>query len=207
MVKRMEAKGIIVDVAHASDQVRVVALYAATGCPTHGEPGLRWQVVRDVASMATKPFVVSHTGVQGTCELDRNLSDELLKAIGEAGGLVGIGFFKKVCCSTGARGTAPPLAFCGLTRVYTHAAHASGPLWHHSGARCCGHPARGQRGGHRARGTGQRLRRHGHHAVRHIAHGRSDACAAGGECWRLNPTQECACLLYGHPNSRGRGGD
>lgn len=55
-----------------------------------------WQVVRDVAAMATKPFVVSHTGVQGTCPSNRNLSDELLHAIADKGGIVGIAFFPEV---------------------------------------------------------------------------------------------------------------
>ena len=52
MVERMEARGMIVDVAHAS---------AAT--------------IDDVLAMATRPVVASHTGVRGTADNARNLSD------------------------------------------------------------------------------------------------------------------------------------
>lgn len=75
MVKRMEQRGMLVDVAHASKKV-----------------------IEDVLSIATKPVVVSHTGVKGTCDNNRNLSDEQLKAIAKTGGLVGIGFWDTAVC-------------------------------------------------------------------------------------------------------------
>ena len=57
MVKRMEAKKMIVDLSHGSDQQ-----------------------IDDVLAMATRPVVVSHTGVKGTCDNSRNLSDDQLRA-------------------------------------------------------------------------------------------------------------------------------
>lgn len=75
MVRRMEQKGMLVDVAHASKQT-----------------------IDDVLAMATKPVVVSHTGVKGTCDNNRNLSDEQLKAIAKTGGVVGIGFWDTATC-------------------------------------------------------------------------------------------------------------
>ena len=70
VVEWMEAWGMIVDVAHAS---------TAT--------------IDDILSMATRPVVASHTGVRGTADNSRNLSDAQLRGIADTGGLVGIGFW------------------------------------------------------------------------------------------------------------------
>ena len=70
MVARMEARGMVVDVAHAS---------AAT--------------IDDVLAIATRPVVASHTGVRGTADNARNLSDAHLRGIAATGGVVGIGFW------------------------------------------------------------------------------------------------------------------
>ncbi|MET0576673.1 MAG: membrane dipeptidase [Mesorhizobium sp.] len=75
MIRRMEAKKMIVDLSHGS---------AAQ--------------VADVLAMATRPTVVSHTGVKGTCDNTRNLSDEQLRAIAANGGLVGLGFWETAVC-------------------------------------------------------------------------------------------------------------
>jgi len=74
---RMEALGIAVDLAHASPRA-----------------------VEEVLARATRPVVVSHTGVQGTCPGPRNLSDEQLRRIAGQGGVVGIGFFPGAVCGT-----------------------------------------------------------------------------------------------------------
>lgn len=75
LVKRMEAKGVFVDLAHAAPKV-----------------------IDDVLAMATRPVIVSHTGVKGTCDNTRNLSDDQLRAIGRNGGVVGIGFWDTATC-------------------------------------------------------------------------------------------------------------
>ena len=77
MLRRMEAKRMIVDIAHASTRA-----------------------IDDILAMATRPVVVSHTGVKGTCDNNRNLSDEQLRAIAAKGGLVGIGFWDTAVCGT-----------------------------------------------------------------------------------------------------------
>ena len=74
MIERMEARWMIVDVAHAS---------AAT--------------IDDVLAMATRPVVASHTGVRGVADNARNLSDEHLRGIAATGGLIGIGFWSTAC--------------------------------------------------------------------------------------------------------------
>ncbi len=75
VIARMEALGIIVDLAHASSQT-----------------------VQDVLAMATRPVVVSHTGVAATCPGPRNLTDDQLRAIAANGGLVGIGYWDGAVC-------------------------------------------------------------------------------------------------------------
>lgn len=88
MVKRMQEKGMLVDVAHASKQT-----------------------IDDVLAMTTKPVVVSHTGVKGTCENNRNLSDEQLKAIAKTGGVVGIGFWDTATCGNDAKAIAKAIRY------------------------------------------------------------------------------------------------
>jgi microsomal dipeptidase-like Zn-dependent dipeptidase len=75
----MEEKKIFVDLAHASPKV-----------------------IEDVLGMATRPVIVSHTGVKATCNNMRNLSDDQLKAIGKNGGVVGIGFWDTAVCGNNA---------------------------------------------------------------------------------------------------------
>jgi microsomal dipeptidase-like Zn-dependent dipeptidase len=70
LVGRLEAAPVLVDLAHAS---------AAT--------------IDDVLAIAVRPVVVSHTGVRGTADNARNLSDNQLRGVAATGGLVGIGFW------------------------------------------------------------------------------------------------------------------
>jgi membrane dipeptidase len=83
MVRRMEARGMLVDLAHASAQT-----------------------IDDVVAVATRPLVVSHTGVRGTCDNNRNLSDEQLRKIASKGGVIGIGYWEAATCGTDARAVA-----------------------------------------------------------------------------------------------------
>jgi len=56
--------------------------------------------VDDVLALATKPVFVSHTGVRGTCDNARNLSDDQLRRIAAGGGVVGLGFWSVAACGT-----------------------------------------------------------------------------------------------------------
>jgi len=76
VVQRMEALGMVVDLAHVS----------------HAS-------VADVLAMATRPVVFSHGGVQATCKVNRNLSDEEIKGVAKVGGVIGIGFWEGAVCS------------------------------------------------------------------------------------------------------------
>jgi membrane dipeptidase len=75
VVRAMEAKGMIVDIAHSS--------HAA---------------VAEVLAMAKRPVVSSHGGVQATCQVNRNLTDEEIKGVARTGGLVGIGYWDAAVC-------------------------------------------------------------------------------------------------------------
>jgi membrane dipeptidase len=79
-VRQMEARHMIVDLAHASAKT-----------------------IDDVLAIATRPLVVSHTGVKGTCDNNRNLSDDQIRAVAAKGGLIGIGYWDTATCGTDAR--------------------------------------------------------------------------------------------------------
>ena len=78
-----ERRGMLIDISHASTAL-----------------------VSDVLDVATRPVVVSHTGVQGTCPGVRNLSDAQLRRIAANGGLVGIALFEQAVCGADAAATA-----------------------------------------------------------------------------------------------------
>jgi microsomal dipeptidase-like Zn-dependent dipeptidase len=82
-VLRMEELGMIVDVAHCSH-----------AC------------VADVLAMARRPVVSSHGGVQATCKVNRNLTDDEIRGVARTGGVVGIGYWDAAVCGTSPRDTA-----------------------------------------------------------------------------------------------------
>lgn len=75
IVRDMEARGMIVDIAHSS--------HAA---------------VAEILAMAKKPVVSSHGGVQATCKVNRNLTDEEIRGVARTGGVVGIGYWDGAVC-------------------------------------------------------------------------------------------------------------
>jgi microsomal dipeptidase-like Zn-dependent dipeptidase len=87
-VHAMEAKHMIIDLAHASPAT-----------------------LRDVTSIATRPLLVSHTGVKGTCNNPRNLSDDELRAVAKTGGVIGIGLWETATCGTDAAATARAIRY------------------------------------------------------------------------------------------------
>ena len=77
-VARMQTLGIAVDLAHVSPAS-----------------------VSDALAAATRPVVVSHTGVQATCPGPRNLSDDQIRGVAATGGVIGIAYFEGAVCGTG----------------------------------------------------------------------------------------------------------
>lgn len=86
VVEGLEARRILVDLAHSSPRV-----------------------VEDVLELATRPVVVSHTGVHQVCPSPRNLPDALMQRIAAAGGLVAIGFWEGAVCDVSPEGVARAL--------------------------------------------------------------------------------------------------
>ncbi len=75
------------------------------------------RTIDDVLEAATRPVLVSHAGLQSACPGPRNLDDARLKRIADAGGLVGIGFWR------GAIGDASPR---GIARTVRRAIDVAG---------------------------------------------------------------------------------
>ena len=69
MIQEMERLGMIVDVSHLSD-------------------GGFW----DVYHHTSKPFVASHSNVASVQNVCRNLTDEMVRALGERGGVCGLNY-------------------------------------------------------------------------------------------------------------------
>ena len=56
--------------------------------------------VAEVLAMAKRPVVSSHGGVQATCKVNRNLTDDEIKGVAKTGGVIGIGYWEGAVCST-----------------------------------------------------------------------------------------------------------
>lgn len=74
-VAHIDSLGGIVDLAHASEAT-----------------------IDDVLAMPAVCVMVTHTGVDGTCPGERNLSDDQLERIAARGGIIGIGFWRGATC-------------------------------------------------------------------------------------------------------------
>jgi microsomal dipeptidase-like Zn-dependent dipeptidase len=94
VIERMESLGMLVDVAHASPQL-----------------------IDDVLARATRPVVVSHTGVAATCPGPRNLTDDQLRRIAATGGVVGIGYWDGAVCE---------ISPASIARAIVHAVNVAG---------------------------------------------------------------------------------
>lgn len=70
IVGTMEGMGVIVDVSHLSD----AGFY-------------------DVAACTQKPFVASHSNARAVCPAKRNLTDDMIRVLGERGGVMGLNFY------------------------------------------------------------------------------------------------------------------
>lgn len=69
-VEYMNEIGMMIDVSHLSE-------------------GGFWDVVR----ISDKPFIASHSNCRAICPHSRNMSDEMIKALGEKGGVMGLNFY------------------------------------------------------------------------------------------------------------------
>lgn len=87
-VQRMEALGMIIDIAYASHTA-----------------------VADVLAIARRPVVVSHGGVEATCKGNRNLNDDEIRGVAKTGGVIGIGYWPAAICSRDPKDVARAIAY------------------------------------------------------------------------------------------------
>lgn len=71
----LERRGVIIDIAHASHPA-----------------------IAEMLARATKPVVASHGGVQATCKVNRNLTDDEIRGVAKTGGVIGIGYWDAAVC-------------------------------------------------------------------------------------------------------------
>lgn len=95
-LSEMEKLGMIIDVSHLSDA------------------GF-W----DVYHHTTKPFVASHSNARALCGHGRNLTDEMIRALAERGGVMGLNYLGMFLDKAGADGVCPSR----VKRMAEHARH------------------------------------------------------------------------------------
>ena len=77
IIRDMENKGMIVDIAHSSHET-----------------------VADILKIAKRPVVYSHGGVQAVCGVNRNLTDQEIQGVAATGGIIGLGYWDGAMCDT-----------------------------------------------------------------------------------------------------------
>jgi microsomal dipeptidase-like Zn-dependent dipeptidase len=102
VIRRMEERGMILDLAHASPKVIDEALAAAT-----------------------RPVVISHTGVRGACGGLRNVTDEQIRGVAKTGGVIAIGYFFAAVCGYDARMIARSIRYTANVAGVEHVALGS----------------------------------------------------------------------------------
>ena len=88
VVRRTEELQMVLDLAHASP------------C-----------MIDETLAITTAPLVVSHTGVRGTCDNVRNLTDAHVRGVARTGGVVGIAMFDQAVGETSVAATARAMRY------------------------------------------------------------------------------------------------
>lgn len=92
-LEKMEELGMLLDVSHLSDA------------------GF-W----DVAEHSKKPFVASHSNARALCGHGRNLTDDMIKAIAERGGVIGLNYYSQFLEENNAD-------YSSVSKIAEHARH------------------------------------------------------------------------------------
>jgi len=87
VVRALEDRHMLVDLAHASDAT-----------------------ITDVLRIARRPVVYSHGGVKAVCNTNRNLDDNQIRGIAANGGVIGIGYWDAAVCVPTPAATAKAIA-------------------------------------------------------------------------------------------------
>lgn len=88
LIHKMDSLHMIIDLAHASKRT-----------------------IDDILKETGSPVIVSHTGVKGVCDNQRNLTDEHILEIGKRNGLIGIGLWETAVCGTDAVATVKSIKY------------------------------------------------------------------------------------------------
>jgi microsomal dipeptidase-like Zn-dependent dipeptidase len=88
VILEMQHKNMIVDIAHSSSKM-----------------------IDDILAITTKPVISSHTGVKGTCNSVRNLSDDHIRGVAKTDGLISIAMFETAVCGQDAAATAKAIKY------------------------------------------------------------------------------------------------
>jgi len=88
LLERMAKLGMMIDLSHLSPKA-----------------------IDEVLAWSKQPVVVSHTGVKGTCDNVRNLSDRHVRAIAAGGGVIGIGYWDTAVCGIQPRDIAAAMKY------------------------------------------------------------------------------------------------
>ena len=99
VVAQMNALGMMVDLSHASDKTF-------------------W----DCLEVSKAPIIATHSSCRALCSHRRNLTDDMLRALGEKDGYVGVNFYPYFL--TDAYDPARPSTFPGVKEVVDHIDHA-----------------------------------------------------------------------------------
>ncbi len=88
VVERADQLNMTIDIAHASPQM-----------------------VRDVLALTSRPVILSHGGFKGHCDSARNLDDELMLQVADAGGIIGVGYWDATACDYSPAGIAKSIRY------------------------------------------------------------------------------------------------
>jgi microsomal dipeptidase-like Zn-dependent dipeptidase len=102
VVRQLEAQQMLIDLAHSSPRL-----------------------IDDVLAVATRPLIVSHGGVKGTCDHIRNLSDAHLQRVAASGGVVGIGYWDAAICDVSVDGIVRAIRYAASIAGIDHVALGS----------------------------------------------------------------------------------
>lgn len=76
LVREMNRLGLLVDVSHAG-----------------------WRTAREAVELSTAPVVLTHANPYAKCPINRNVPDDLLKAVADSGGVIGINGHPALCAT------------------------------------------------------------------------------------------------------------
>ena len=88
VIEKMSSLHMIIDIAHCAPKT-----------------------IDGILENATGPVISSHTGVRGTCDTERNLSDKHLRAIANSGGMVSIAMFEEAVCGVDIKATVKAIKY------------------------------------------------------------------------------------------------